>query len=146
MEDKLHKHAALPRGLSRIPTDSQSLKSSTGQAFSVDLFLTVSAKSFISTFPSASVTEFHDQSWSLAFRTAWRTTCHDWAYKGCKFQPSFHFSPALTERESVGIWLRPLRNAIYVACLPLICKGPSGLILRVSDWSNPSWIPQKFYA
>ena len=47
--------------------------------------------------------------------------------KGCKVQPGFQFSPALKEWESVGIWLRTLGNAAYVACLPLFCQGSKWL-------------------
>ena len=72
----------------------------------VDLFLTVLAKSFISTFPSTSVSEFHDQSWSLAFRTAWRTTCHDWAYtKVANFsQASISVQPWQSENQLEFGW------------------------------------------
>ena len=63
----------------------------------------------------------------MAIKTAWRTTCYDWAYNGCKVQPGFQFSPALIEWVSVGIWLRPLGNAAYVACLPLLCQGSKWL-------------------
>ena len=65
-------------------------------------------------------------------------------------EPGFQFSPALRECESVRIQLRLLGNAAYVVCLPLLCQGPSGLMLRVSDYilkdmgSNPSWIPDFF--
>ena len=48
--------------------------------------------------------------------------------KGCKVQPKFQISPALKEWQSVGIRLRPLDNAAYVACLPLLCQG--------SEWLN----------
>ena len=42
--------------------------------------------------------------------------------------------PALREGESVGIWLRPLGNVAYVACLPLLSGvRPSGLMVRASD-------------
>ena len=34
--------------------------------------------------------------------------------------------PALREK-SVGIRLRPLGNAAYVACLPLLCQGSKWL-------------------
>ena len=59
----------------------------------------------------------------MVIRTAKRTTCHDWAFKGCIVQPGFQFSPALREWESVGIRLRPLGNAAHVACLLLLCQG-----------------------
>ena len=39
----------------------------------------------------------------------------------------FQCSPALREWESVGIWLRPLGNVAYVACLPLLCQGSKWL-------------------
>ena len=83
-----------------------------------------------------------------AIRTAWRTTCHDWAYNGCKCQPGFQFCPALRESESVRIWLSLLGNAAYVACLPLLWQGSKWLNGR-SVWlvfrrkvlgSNPSWV------
>ena len=75
----------------------------------------------------------------MTTRTARRTMVT--TFKGCKVQPWFHFSPALREWESVGIWLRPLGNAAYVACLPLLCQG--------SKWLNGKsfwlvWIPAGF--
>ena len=63
----------------------------------------------------------------MATRTARRAMCHDWAIKGCKVQPGFQFSPALREWELVGIRLKPLGNAAYVACLLLLCQGPKWL-------------------
>ena len=73
--------------------------------------------------------------------------CHDWAFKGCIVQPGFQFSPALREWESVGIQLRPLGNAAYVACLLLLCQGSewlSGksvwLVFRRSRITAGSWI------
>ena len=70
----------------------------------------------------------------MSSRTARRTMCHDWAFKGCKVQPGFQFSPALREWESVGIQLRPLGNAAYVAYLPLLYQG--------SKWlnGNSAWL------
>ena len=55
------------------------------------------------------------------------------ALKGCKVQPLFRFGPALTGQESVGIRLRPLGNAAYVACFPLLSQGIRGLMVRASD-------------
>ena len=48
----------------------------------------------------------------------------------------------LREQELVGIRLRPLGNATYVACLPLLCQGSKWLtsIQKVLG-SHPSWIP-----
>ena len=63
----------------------------------------------------------------MATKTARKTMCHDWAFKGYKVQPGFQFSPALREWESVGIRLRPLGNVAYVACLLLLCQGSKWL-------------------
>ena len=54
--------------------------------------------------------------------------------------------PSSSERELVGIWLRPLGNAAYVACLLLLCQGskwPNGKHvtgIRKVLGLNPSWI------
>ena len=34
-----------------------------------------------------------------------------------------YIKPVQRECKSVGIWLRPLGNAAYVACLSLLCQG-----------------------
>ena len=60
--------------------------------------------------------EFSPPALVMATRTAWKR-CHDWSYKGCKVQPGFHFSSALREWESLGIWLSTLGNAAYVPTL-----------------------------
>ena len=54
------------------------------------------------------------------------TTCHDWP----RLQSSARVSVQSSSREweSVGIQLKPLGNAVYVACLSLLC--------RVSKWLN----------
>ena len=38
----------------------------------------------------------------VATRTARRTMCHDWAFKGCKVQPGFQFSPASENQLEFG--------------------------------------------
>ena len=53
--------------------------------------------------------------------------CHDWAFKAGEVQPGFQFSLALREWESVGVQLRLLGNAAYVACLPLFYQGSKWL-------------------
>ena len=63
----------------------------------------------------------------MATRTARRTTCHNWVFKGCKVQPGLQFSPALREWESVGTRLKLLGNTAYVARLLLLCQGPKWL-------------------
>ena len=64
------------------------------------------------------VAEFHNQPLVMATRTASRIMllCHDWAFKGCKVQPGFQFSPALRD----GIWMKRLCITAYIACLPLL--------------------------
>ena len=58
--------------------------------------------------------------------------CYDWAFKSCKVQSGFPFSPALREWESVGIWL--LMQLVFRSS----ARGPSGLMVRVSDYYSKS--------
>ena len=62
--------------------------------------------------------------------------CYDWAFKSCKVQSGFPFSPALREWESVGIWL--LMQLVFRSS----ARGPSGLMVRVSDYYlfKKSWV------
>ena len=65
----------------------------------------------------------------MVIRTARRTPVATGPLKVAKFSQGFSSgNPALRECESVGIRLRPLGNAAYVACLPLLCQG--------SEWLN----------
>ena len=66
---------ALPRGLSQIPTDSAKKHHS---------FVHEHLLSF--TVNNIKPSEFSPPALVMAIRTARRTTCHDWAFKGCKVQ------------------------------------------------------------
>ena len=53
--------------------------------------------------------------------------------------------PLNTEERKIS-YVSAAYVAAYVACLPLLCQGPSGLTVRASDYYsevlglNPSWI------
>ena len=74
----------------------------------------------------------------MAIRTARRTTCHDWAFKSCKVQPGFQFSPALKEWESttVGAHYSWANNEHLLSQLLCNCKG---MFNWVCKYILPMW-------
>ena len=99
------------------------------------------------------ILNFHHQPATRTARGTMRVTTEP--LKVAKFSQSFSSVQPCIEWESVGILLRPLGNAAYASCLPLLCQGSKwlndksvGLVFRrswVESQLDPRFFPREVY-